>query len=143
MIHEVARILQGALDKLSNPKTTMCGSYDSSPDWQQTCDCAMLGGLHRALYDKPWYSPSNVWGAHVVFSVRQLVAKMEGVRTDAIGESRMRRKQADAHRTCTPWYRFELADILRSRPLEIIVPLDEASFKKQAEKSGLDFPSGY
>jgi hypothetical protein len=103
----------------------------------------MLGGLYRALHDKPWYSAGdNAWGAHITFSVRQLVAKIEGVRTEAIGESRMRRKQADAHRTCTPWYRFELADILRTRSLEDLVALDEASFKRQAEKSGLGFPSG-
>lgn len=103
-----------------------------------TCDCAMLGGLHRALHGKSWYSSKGEnWVDQVTFSVRQLVNKVDGVRSAAIGESKMRKKQGETHKTCSPWKPFELEDILKECPVRSIVPLDYSGFQQRAEKSGL------
>ncbi|KAK4151621.1 hypothetical protein C8A00DRAFT_16997, partial [Chaetomidium leptoderma] len=138
MIIAIGKRLTTAMETYSNPKITTCGFYHDNADWRLTCDCAMLGGLHRALHGRVWYSSGqHNWEKQVTLSARQLITKMEGLRTTAIGNSRMRRRQGDAHKTCTPWVKFELADILRGCPIGSIVPLGRATFAEQAEKSGL------
>lgn len=129
----VGDALREALDKLSNPHIiTFC-----SGNALDTCDCAMLGGIHRALYGKHWYSRGAPhWEQDVTISVRRLLTKMEGIRTAAIGESRMRKKE-NAHKACTPWTPFGLEDILRICPVDCAVPIDTAAFQKQAEICGL------
>jgi hypothetical protein len=134
IIEVVGDILREALDKLSNPQAITCCSGNTL----DTCDCAMLGGVHRALYGKQWYSHgASHWEQDVAISVRRLLTKMEGIRTTAIGESRMRKKE-NAHKACTPWTPFGLEDILRICPVGCAVPIDTAAFQKQAEKTGLD-----
>jgi hypothetical protein len=98
----------------------------------------MLGGVLRALRGKPWYSSGKSdWAELVTLSVRQLVAKVEGIRTGAIGESRMRRKQGNAHKDCTPWARFEIGDILGEHNFATYFHVNEDVFHQQAKKSGL------
>ncbi|KAG7293580.1 hypothetical protein NEMBOFW57_003633 [Staphylotrichum longicolle] len=136
LIRQVKAKLDTALRKLSDPKNTAC--HYAHPDWQKTCDCAMLGGVHRALQGKSWYSSGSInWENQVTVSVRQLVNKLEAVRTEAIGESRMRKKQGSAHKTCTPWERFELTDILGACSLGTDVAPNPSTFEAQARKSGL------
>jgi hypothetical protein len=98
----------------------------------------MLGAVLRCLHGKPWYSSGKSgWEKLVTISVRQLVGKMEGIRAGAIGESRMRRKQGNDHKDCTPWPRFQLADILGEKDLRKHIDVSEDAFKQRAEKSGL------
>jgi hypothetical protein len=98
----------------------------------------MLGGVHRALNGKEWYSAGALhWEESVAISARQLVANIEGVRAAAVEESRMARKQGDAHKHCTPWTPFTLDHILQYCPVDHAVPIDTAAFQKQAEICGL------
>lgn len=130
----VGDILREALSRLANPQATTCYSGKT----QENCDCAMLGGVHRALHGKHWYSGGAPhWEKDVAISVRALVTKMEGIRTTAIGESRMKKKN-NAHKACSPWAPFALVDILRVCPIHRAVPIDRAAFKEQAKKTGLD-----
>lgn len=130
---------QQSFGQSGKEQTTQCKSHSSSADWKVTCDCAMLGGLTRAAIEKPWYSSGvRGWEAQVAISVLELVGEVGGARTAAIGESRMGRKQADAHIGCTPWERFELGEILRVCPVDDIVAMAEPIFRAQASKSGLE-----
>ncbi|KAH6651278.1 hypothetical protein F5144DRAFT_525097 [Chaetomium tenue] len=134
IIEVVGNILREALNRLSNPQAISCNSGKA----QDNCDCAMLGGVHRALYGRNWYSggaPS--WEKDVTISVHTLVTKVEGIRTAAIGESRMKRKD-HAHKRCTPWVSFTLLDVLRVCPVYRAVSIDTAAFQEQAKKTGLD-----
>ncbi|KAK3299849.1 uncharacterized protein B0H64DRAFT_428024 [Chaetomium fimeti] len=137
MLHAVSIELRAALDKLLNPAVTNCCS-SKRQDWQQTCDCAMLGGVYRALHGKHWYSGgAQNWEQSLTVSVRQLVAMIDEIRTAAVGDSRMRRKQGDAHMACTPWTPICLTDIIRMSACEIS-PSGKAYFERRAKKSGLD-----
>jgi hypothetical protein len=135
----ISQRLSAAIDTLSNPAFTNCAyNYGNQVDWQKTCDCAMLGAVLRCLHGKSWYSSGKSdWADLVPFSVRQLVAKVDGIRSAAIGESRMRRKQGNTHKDCTPWARFDLVDILGEHNLAAHFHVDQRLFQQRAEKSGL------
>lgn len=114
----------------------------SSAEWKQVCDCAMLGALHRVLKHNEclhfWHTRTAqemAEGARP--SLWAVVRIVESARLATISESKMNRRQGGAHVNCTPWARFSLNDILAAHKLEDLIPVDEEYFKQQAEKSGL------
>ncbi|KAH6853242.1 hypothetical protein B0I37DRAFT_440426 [Chaetomium sp. MPI-CAGE-AT-0009] len=139
MLKAASNALRAALDKLLDPATTNCCSYKSQ-DWQQTCDCAMLGAVYRALHGKDWYSGGvQDWEQNLEISVRQLVTKIEEIRIAAVGDSRVEEKQGGAHRACTPWTPIRLSDIVRMPVSQIgDVRRNDAYFEERAKISGLD-----
>jgi hypothetical protein len=139
IINEIGNRLRWAMETLTNSKMISCRSKDNQ-DWKSTCDCAMLGGLHRALAGRSWYlSGVDGWEKQVTLSVRQLVTKTEGIRTEAIGESRMRRQQRDAHKQCTPWLSMELDKVLDTcKTNDIVGPVMEQHFSKLSRMTGTE-----
>ncbi|KAL2130384.1 hypothetical protein VTI74DRAFT_6529 [Chaetomium olivicolor] len=141
MIQNISKQLSHAMETLANPKIRSCRASYVDADWRDTCDCAMLGGIHRAPFGKTWYSSgAEDWEKRVTLIVRQLVAKVGGIRTAAIGGSRVRKKQNGAHKNCNPWTQFEPADILKDHSISTICSLDQAHFNGQRAKSGVGNP---
>ncbi|KAL2017484.1 hypothetical protein VTK56DRAFT_2080 [Thermocarpiscus australiensis] len=140
LLKEINVRFKRAMANLTQSGPRNCRSQ-KSPEWQQTCDCAMLGALHRALAapaHKCWYTPGlEDWADRVTLSVRHMVAKLNTVHRATIEESTMEFRQNGLHAQCVPWVAFTLTDISAAHKLGDLVPLKEEYFQKQAEKSGL------
>ncbi|KAK4135882.1 hypothetical protein BT67DRAFT_440756 [Trichocladium antarcticum] len=142
LVNEVIGIFRFAMSNLTKPKPNRarCRSQESL-EWKNTCDCAMLGALHRTLVGhqnfRDWHTLSEEESEkQILISVCQMVAELETIRMATIDTSRMRRHTI-AHRDCTPWQQFAVKDILALHRVEDLVPIDEEHFKRQAEQSGI------
>jgi hypothetical protein len=142
LVKEACSKLKGAVADLTEAQSAACKS-NSSVEWKLTCDCAMLGALHRVIEGwkmQHWNKLSlEALPARIFTSVSVLVSNFEKIRLTTIQESTMTKRQsASAHQDCTPWAKFSVEDLFAAHSVETLVQLDEKHFERQAAKSGID-----
>lgn len=135
LVREIVATLTTAVSDLTAGAPPMCCSQGSM-EWKQTCDCAILGALHRVIKRRKiqhWNATTvGKVGDRLMACVEKLVACLEQIRVAVINESTMSKRQGGAHNNCTPWRRLTVEDLLAKHKVEDLVPLEENASKQQA-----------
>ncbi|KAK4040959.1 hypothetical protein C8A01DRAFT_35015 [Parachaetomium inaequale] len=139
MLRKICSGVKDAIDSLTSSSASSSKCIAPTNTKTTPCDCAMLGGLHRAMVSngvEAWYS-SKLDGVEDHLSVSEVRAKLGQIVQDAIVEMAMGNRRAHStHANCRPWVEdnlFSFDAIVRSLVLGYVEHL-----KKQAEKSGLN-----
>lgn len=135
LVREIASRFKQATSDLTTGTSPMCSSQESL-EWKRTCDCAMLGALHRIMKRArlpQWdVETAEKLGDTLGKCVTKLVAWLEKVRIVVIDESTMTNRQGGAHNACTPWRQLTVEDLLAKHKVEDLVPFRENVTKQQA-----------